>query len=141
MPTAVYLLLPGLDGNEGNRSAFALLHLGLRHCSTISQPSYSCGTRWLVGNKTMPYTGARHLLPLVKYVLLHIGQHRLDLRLDGRLLCHCRSHGSSPFWPPEDVVQEQQDDNTGHDYLCHRTRDIGQPNRYVTFDPQPSRHT
>ena len=62
----------------------------LRYYSTSSQLSY------------------RHLLPPVKHVLLHIGQHRLDPRNDGRLLCqcHCRSHVSSPFRPLEDVVQD-----------------------------------
>ena len=101
----------------------------LRYYSTSSQLSYSCGTRWPVGNETMPYTGARHLLPPVKHVLLHIGQHRLDPRNDGRLLCqcHCRSHVSSPFRPLEDVVQDvpfanEEDDDTGQDYLCPRTR-------------------
>ena len=54
-------------------------------------------------------------------------QHRLDPHLDGRLLCHCRSHVSSPFWPPEDVVQgvpfaNEEDDDTGHDYLCPKTQ-------------------
>ena len=47
-----------------NGSAFALHHLG-RHCSTIFQPSYSCGRRWPVGSETMPYTGAQHLSPSV----------------------------------------------------------------------------
>ena len=112
-----------------NWSAFVLLHLGLRHYSMSSQLSYSCETRWPVGNETVPYGGARHLLPSVKDVLLHIDQHRLDPRNDGRLLCqcHCRSHVSSPFWPLEVVVQDvpftnKEDDDTGQDYLCPRTR-------------------
>ena len=37
----------------------------LRHYSTSSQLSYSYGTRWPVGNETMPYTGAWHFLPSV----------------------------------------------------------------------------
>ena len=36
-----------------NWSAFVLLHLGLRHYSMSSQLSYSCGTRWPVGNETI----------------------------------------------------------------------------------------
>ena len=74
-----------------NGIAFTRLHLGLPHCSTISQPSCSCGTTWLVDNETMPYTEARHLSLSVKHVLLHIGQHRLDPRHDGMLLCHSSS--------------------------------------------------
>ena len=106
-----------------------LLHLGLSHYSTSSQLSYSCGTRSPVGNETMLYRAARHLLPSVKHVLLHICQHRLDPCNDGRLLCqyHCYSHISNPFWPVEDVVQNvpftnEEDDNTGQDYLCPRTQ-------------------
>ena len=89
---------------------------------------HSCETRWPVVNETMRYTGVQHGLSSVKHVLLHIGQHRLDLHLDGRLLCHCRSHISSPFWPPEDGVQyvpfanKEEDDDTGHDYLCPKTQ-------------------
>ena len=56
-------------------------------------------------------------------------RHRLDPRHDGRLLCqcHCRSHVSRPFWLLEDVVQDvpfanEEDDDTGHDYLCPRTQ-------------------
>ena len=70
-----------------NGSVFARLHLGLRHYSTNSQRNYSSRTRWAVGNEIMHYTGDRHRLPSVKHMLLHIGQHRLDPRLDGRLLC------------------------------------------------------
>ena len=99
-----------------------------------SQLRYSCGTRWPVANETMPYTGARHLLPSVKHMLLHIGQHRLDLHNDGRLLCqcHCRSQVSSPFWPPEDVVKDvpftnEEDDDTGQEYLCHWTLTLVSP--------------
>ena len=89
-----------------NGSVIARLHLGLRHYSTNSQRNYSCGTRWPVGNETLQYTGDRQRLLSVKHVLLHISQHRLDPRLNGRLLCHCSSHVSSPFWPQEDVVQD-----------------------------------
>ena len=112
--------------------------------STSSQLSYSCGRRWPVGNETMPYTGARHLLPSVKHVLLHIGQHRLDPRNNGMLLCqcHCRSLVSSPFWPQEDVVQDitftnKEDEDTGQDYLCPRTRAPVSPivTRPSTLDP------
>ena len=82
-----------------------------------------------VASQQQDYTlGARQLLPLAKHVLLHIGQHRLDPCIYGRLLCqyHCRSHVSSPFWPLEDVVQDvpftnEEDDDTGQDYLCLRT--------------------
>ena len=75
----------------------------------------------------LTHSGDRHRLPSIKHVLLHIGQHRLDPRLDDRLLYHCRSHVSSPFWPPEDVVQDvpftnEEDNGTGHDYLCPRTQ-------------------
>ena len=106
----------------------ATLNRSLRHYSMSSQLSYSCGTRWPVGNETMPYREAWHVVISVKHVLLHIGQHRLDLRNDGRLLCqcHCRSHVSSPFWPLEDMVQDvpftnEGNDDTGQDYLCPRT--------------------
>ena len=99
--------------------------LGLGHYLTSSQLSYSCGTRWPVGNETVPYRGAWHLLPSVKHVLLHIGQHQLDQRNDGRLLrqCHCHSHVSSPFWPLEVVpFTNEDDDDTGQDYLCPKNR-------------------
>ena len=103
--------------------------LGMMALPWRLQLTYSCWTRWPVSNETMPYTGARHFLPSVKHVLLHIGQHRLDLRIYGRLLCqcHCRSHVSIPFWPLEDVVQDvpftnEEDNDTGQDYLCSRTR-------------------
>ena len=98
----------------------------------------------------MHYTGDRHRLLSVKHVLLHIGQDQLDPRLDGRLLCHCRYHVSSPFWPPEvqDVpFANEEDGDIGHYYLCPRTQtvsqasDTGQPNRYATFERLPSRHT
>ena len=101
-------------------------------------------TRWPVGNETIPYRGARYLLPSVKHMLLQISQHQLDLRNDGRLLCqcHCRSHVSSPFWPLEDVVQDvpftnEEDDDTGQDYLCPRTRAPVSPivTRPSTLDP------
>ena len=91
-----------------------------------------------------PIEGARHLLPSVKHVLLHIGQHRLDPCNDSRLLyqCHCRSPFSSPFWPLEDVVQDvnftnEEDDDTGQDYLCPRTRAPVSPiiMRPSTLDP------
>jgi len=110
-----------------NGSVFAWLHLGLRLYSTNSQRNYSCGTRWPVGNETMHYLGVRHRLPSIIHVLLHIGQHLLDQHLNGILLCHCCSHVSSPFWPPEDGVQDvpfanEEDDDTGHDYLCPKTQ-------------------
>ena len=66
-------------------------------CAITSQRNYSCGTRWPVGNETMHYTRDQHSLPSVKHVLLHIGQHLLDPHLIDILLCHCRSHVSSPF--------------------------------------------
>ena len=95
---------------------------------------------------TIPDRGARHLLPSVKHVLLLIGQHRLDPRNDGGLLCqcHCRSHVSSPFWPLEDVVQDipftnKEDDDTGQDYLCPRTRAPISPISLRHL--RPSRHT
>ena len=108
-------------------SVFARLHLGIRHYSTKSHQNYSCGTKWPVGNETLHYTGEQHRLQSVKDVLLHFGHHRLDPRHDGRLLCHCRSHVSSLFWPPEDMVQDfpfanEENDDTGHDYLCPRTQ-------------------
>ena len=55
-----------LSCHKMNGSAFALLHLGLRHCLTIFQPSYSCRTRWSVVTERMPYTRAR--LPSPKEV-------------------------------------------------------------------------
>ena len=52
-------------GSQDEGSAFALLHLGLRHCSMISRTSYNCGTRWPVGSETMLYIGAQHFSPSV----------------------------------------------------------------------------
>ena len=77
-------------------------------------------------------------------MLLHIGQHWLDPRNYDRLLCqcHCCSHGSSPFWPLEDVVQDvpftnEEDNDTDQDYLCLRTRAPVSPivTRPSTLDP------
>ena len=58
------------------------------------------------------------------------------------LLCHCHSHVSSPFWPLEDMVQDvpftnEEDDDTGYDYLCPRTQAPVSPTvmRPSTLDP------
>ena len=85
--------------HQRNGSAFILLHLGRRHYSTSSQLSYSCSTRWPVGNESILYRGARHLLPSVKHVLLHTGQHVVQ---------------DVPF-------TNKEDDDTGQAYLCPRT--------------------
>ena len=65
-----------------------------------------------------------------------------DPRHDGMLLCHCHSHVSSPFWPLEDMVQDvpftnEEDDDTGYDYLCPRTQAPVSPTvmRPSTLDP------
>ena len=74
-----------------------------------------------VASRQRDYTLYRGSAPftVVKHVMLHIVQHRLDPRQDGMLLRHCRSHVSSPFWPLEDVVHDvpfanEEDDDTGH---------------------------
>ena len=65
------------------------------------------------------------------------------------LLCRCRPHVHIPFWPVGDVVQEvtyvvqevtfanQENDDTGRDYLCPRTRAQVSPivARPLTLDP------
>ena len=62
-----------------------------------------------------------------RQLLLHINQHRLHPCHDSMLLCRCRPQVHSPFWPVEDMVQDipfanEEDDDTGRDYLCPRTR-------------------
>ena len=71
------------------------------------------------------YSGSKPFA-IGKHVLLHIDQHRLRPCHNGMLLCRCRPHVHIPFWPVGDVVQEvsfanQENDDTGHDYLCPRT--------------------
>ena len=91
----------------------------------------------------MPYTGARHLLPSIKHVLLHTGQHRLDPHNYGRLLrqCQCRSHVSSPFWPRGSGCGSgrpfhQQGGQWHRSGLpVSQNSGTGQPYRYATFDP------
>ena len=84
-----------------NGSTFTLLHLRLCHCSTISLPSYSCGTRWPVGSETMPHTGARHLSSSVNTCCSTSisASYIRDPCHDGMLICRSLTHVHIPFWP------------------------------------------
>ena len=82
-----------------------------------------------VASRQRDNTLNRDLTPFAigKHVLLHIDQHRLHQCHDGMLLCRCRPHIHMPFWPIGDVVLEvtfanQENDDTGRDYLCPRNR-------------------
>ena len=77
-----------------------------------------------------------------KHLLLHIDQYRLHPCHNGMLLCRCRPHVHIPFWPVGDIFQDitfasQEDDDTGRDYLCPRTRAPVSPTvaRPLTLDP------
>ena len=77
-----------------------------------------------------------------KHVLLLIDQHRLHPCHNGMHLCGCHPQVHIPFWPVGDVVQEvtfanQENNDSGRDYLCPRTRAPVSPTvaRPLTIDP------
>ena len=91
----------------------------------------------------MPYPGAWHLSPSVNTCCstsISTGYIRATTAC-----CYSTvvvTHVHIPLWPVRDVVQDvtfasQEDDNTGHDYLCTRTRALISPTaaRPLTLDP------